>query len=724
MKLFSCLFSRTLLFVLLPIFSFATTTITADHTVLVSNYSFTPAELTISPGETVAFINVEGLHNVNGVTNTLSGESFNNPEEFFLPEVEGTAAGVLIGEITFDQPGTYNYDCSIGFHAQLGMVGTIVVDAYTISDLLVANLIPETNLSWVPFTSYLDPLLNGPGPLTLFLPNRSAVDEVLELMNLNAFDLLAFQDMSAICEYHVATGLWLAEDLEAGMNLPTVYGQDLIISETDGVLQVDGASIIDTNYITDNGVVHVINKCLAPSDLPNATVWDLIKDSDDHQLLEEAIIRSEYVDLLRAQNDLDPSLDLPGPFTVFAPTDAAFEAYSQELGITTAELVAGQFIDDIVRVHIIGSKVESDDFFDGQQLQSYFDETQQTNQITINSDTVFVEGTPIQRADLQAYNGVVHVIEEIILDADELPVLEGTCGTWTLVLEEEPGYYSEGWEGIFVDVQIDGEVISKESGFVNTNPSRFEFGVDEGAVIDLVVNNDPDVNSGGTIPFVTPALKYELYNSNNELVYDSREDQLMSSIYGLTACGAPLSCGVVEIQMFDDYIDGWDIGRLNVSINDDFYRTIPFVAGNFQRAYIPTNNGDVVDFNYVPGFFSNESSYVIYNPEGLLIAAQATPGEAPESVVGLLICEATTSVSNQSANLSTSIFPNPTSDKLYIKSDIEILGVSIINAYGQRIYGNPDSQTVLDVSNLQVGTYILEVRTVERAEFHKFSIVQ
>ena len=79
---------------------------TADHTILVSNYSFTPSELTIAPGDKVAFINVEGLHNVNGITNTLTGDSFYNPEDFFISEIEGIASGVLMGEITFDQPGT------------------------------------------------------------------------------------------------------------------------------------------------------------------------------------------------------------------------------------------------------------------------------------------------------------------------------------------------------------------------------------------------------------------------------------------------------------------------------------------------------------------------------------------------------------------------------------------------------------------------------------------
>ena len=48
----------------------------ADHTVLLINYEFSPSELTISPGETVAFINVEGTHDVNGITNSITGEPF------------------------------------------------------------------------------------------------------------------------------------------------------------------------------------------------------------------------------------------------------------------------------------------------------------------------------------------------------------------------------------------------------------------------------------------------------------------------------------------------------------------------------------------------------------------------------------------------------------------------------------------------------------------------
>ena len=58
----------------------------ADHTIVMADYYFAPAELTIAPGETVAFVNVQGTHNINGITNTLTGEPWGNPVDFFLEE--------------------------------------------------------------------------------------------------------------------------------------------------------------------------------------------------------------------------------------------------------------------------------------------------------------------------------------------------------------------------------------------------------------------------------------------------------------------------------------------------------------------------------------------------------------------------------------------------------------------------------------------------------------
>ena len=65
----------------------------ADHNVIVTNFEFTPSSLTVVPGETVAFINIEGLHGVNGDSSTVTGASYGNPEVFALNQAEGTIEG-------------------------------------------------------------------------------------------------------------------------------------------------------------------------------------------------------------------------------------------------------------------------------------------------------------------------------------------------------------------------------------------------------------------------------------------------------------------------------------------------------------------------------------------------------------------------------------------------------------------------------------------------------
>ena len=107
----------------------------ADHEVLLTNFEFTPSELVISPGETVAFINIQGDHTVNGIANTVTGEPFGNPEEFFLEQTTGSSSGVCMGVLTFEELGLYNFDCSLDFNAQLGMNLTIDVDAFDLNDL-------------------------------------------------------------------------------------------------------------------------------------------------------------------------------------------------------------------------------------------------------------------------------------------------------------------------------------------------------------------------------------------------------------------------------------------------------------------------------------------------------------------------------------------------------------------------------------------------------------
>ena len=95
--------------------------------VTTGGFYFSPQDLAIAPGTTVVWENVGGSHNANGTTNTLTGESFGNPEDFFFSPVSSSGEAVCIGSFTFTIPGVYSYDCSVGTHAALGMVGTVTV---------------------------------------------------------------------------------------------------------------------------------------------------------------------------------------------------------------------------------------------------------------------------------------------------------------------------------------------------------------------------------------------------------------------------------------------------------------------------------------------------------------------------------------------------------------------------------------------------------------------
>ena len=120
--------SSILISILCLLFQFSYSQPTTE-TVEAGAYYFNPDPIEIEVGSTVTWINVGGLHDVNFDINTITGESFGNPESFVLPAVYAVNSDnpVEIGSFTFTVPGTYNYDCSVGTHAEQGMVGQIIV---------------------------------------------------------------------------------------------------------------------------------------------------------------------------------------------------------------------------------------------------------------------------------------------------------------------------------------------------------------------------------------------------------------------------------------------------------------------------------------------------------------------------------------------------------------------------------------------------------------------
>ena len=161
-----------------------------------------------------------------------------------------------------------------------------------------------------------------------------------------------------------------------------------------------------------------------------------------------------------------------------------------------------------------------------------------------------------------------------------------------------------------------------------------------------------------------------------------------------------------------------------ININDEFYITIPMPYGFSQKAFIPTDINDNLDFFYNGGAYQDENSFVIYDSDGELLASEANINQAPEDVTDLIVCENVTSITEQFTNLNTSIFPNPTSGELNINTDIEILRIGIFNIYGQKVFDATYDDNTIDISFLRNNTYLLEIETTKGLEFHKFSIIR
>jgi len=693
----------------------------ADHNILLTDFSFTPDSLVILPGETVAFINVQGTHSVNGVNSTVTGQSFNNPVEFSFPESEGTTQGTCMGVVTFDVPGTYTYDCGVGFHAELGMVGKIVVDAFTIADLLVeatydendeftGYVLPASFQSSYSMNSYLSSYytgqsedsvvdLNGPDSYTVFLPNDAAVDEIRAEFGdpeVSQFDLLAFIDLPAALRYSIVDGVYMAEDLQDGQLLPTTFGQNLTVSEINGTFMVDDATIIATNYTADNGVVHIIDKTLAPSGLPAMSVWDIIEDSENHQFLEDAITVAGFKTLLRKQSEIAGNSQSPaGPFTVFAPTDAAFQAFSQAAGTSTIDLLYASSLNDIVGSHIIESRNLIADISNGTQLPNYANEILQ---MTVNSEGVFVNGIEMTVTDVLAYNGVVHVIDAVLFEAADIPSPVGTCGTWTLNMYDNEG---DGWDNTELYVEVDGEIVSVESGPVSSSAS-FEFAVDEGDLVNLYYL---PMGSGWISEY------YTVVDGNNQVVTSSGQQQVNS--IGLLACPTTPTCGMIEIVMTHEY-DGWGYNRLDVYKNDVLYLPIPYYVGTEQITFIQADNGDVFDFEYIggQGFDPEQEGYKIFGPDGVLVINQDINGQIPESATNIEFCEDQSGLESLLASQVT-VYPNPTNGILEIIAPTTFNGakIQLVDIEGKTVESWSNwTGSKLNLVSFDKGLYILELQ--------------
>lgn len=517
-----------------------------------------------------------------------------------------------------------------------------------------------------------DELYDMDAEYTVFVPNEAAVDDVLALMNLNQYDMLNFSDFEAALDYHIVPGTWMAADLEDGMSLLTIQGQSLSVSVGAGVM-IDDANVIETDITADNGVIHVIDATLAPAGYPEATVVQVVMQSEAHTAFEQAISNAYLVDYLSAQaleaeddNNGDP---LPGPYTLFAPTDDAIAAFAAAYGYADAEsFLASQFVDEFMERHIVIGNYASADLSDGQTLTSMSGEP---ITIAVDAEGVSASGAAVEIADLLAYNGVVHSIGSVLpLD---IPSVSGTCGTWTINLFNNN--MNSAWGNNAVDIYVNGTLLSSETCnevAVDTDGDfwpdeagvcTFAFAVNQGSTIDLIYNGGSDSSE----------LGYELIDQDGNVIFSTSGDTMYppGSVFGLKPCGMDSSCGLIEVTFSDETGEAWIGGSFEV-YSDEYgsYASIDFMdAVFFQsiypfyliKAYVPVNSGELGFAVTPPQQYADLCGYIVRNPAGEVIVNQNLPLVAPESVTGVTACEASEGgICNAEFDVEQATTPNGT----------------------------------------------------------------
>ena len=143
----------------------------------------------------------------------------------------------------------------------------------------------------------------------------------------------------------------------------------------------------------------------ASADASAGTIVDVAASTDGFSTLVAAVEAAGLVDTLSGE----------GPFTVFAPTDDAFAAALDSLGITAEELLADtDTLTSILTYHVIAGEVPSTDVvtLDGQSVETV---NGASVDITVDGDTVMVNDATVTAVDVEASNGVIHVIDTVLL---------------------------------------------------------------------------------------------------------------------------------------------------------------------------------------------------------------------------------------------------------------------------------------------------------------------
>jgi transforming growth factor-beta-induced protein len=250
--------------------------------------------------------------------------------------------------------------------------------------------------------------LKGDGPFTVFAPG----DEAFAKLPAGTVEALLKdpQALGNILKYHVVAGKVMAADVVKLTEAETLLGKKITIKVDGGKVMVDGANVVTTDIETSNGVIHVIDSViLPPADKAGKDIVDTAIGAGSFKTLVAAVEAAGLVDALKGN----------GPFTVFAPTDEAFAALPA--GTVEGLLKDPETLKAILLYHVVEGKVLA---ADAAKLTEANTLNGAAIKISAADGKVMINDAEVVSADVMASNGVIHVINKVILPPADDAMME------------------------------------------------------------------------------------------------------------------------------------------------------------------------------------------------------------------------------------------------------------------------------------------------------------
>ncbi|WP_075342277.1 fasciclin domain-containing protein [Tenacibaculum agarivorans] len=348
--------------------------------------------------------------------------------------------------------------------------------------------------------------LQGAGPFTVFAPSNDAFQALLDSKAAwNSLDDVPVATLKNVLLYHVVATKALSTDLSNGQTLTTLSQGTLTVDTSSGVKITTGAgqsvSVTTPDVNASNGVVHIVDQVFLPGNIQD--IADLAVSTPDLSTLVQALTKANLVSAVQAD----------GPFTVFAPTNAAFQALlDSNASWNTLDDIDADLLKNVLLFHVIGgSAIKSTDLSDtyvntlavGPNDEPLSLQVETTGAIEFNGDAKPVSGL----IDIEATNGVVHVIDKVMLPPNVVTLALNNAGFTSLVAALTDSRHTTD----FVSV------LSGDGPFTVFAPTNDAF--------QALLDSNSSWNSLADIPIGTldKVLKYHVVSGSNV-----QADQLMN----------------------------------------------------------------------------------------------------------------------------------------------------------------------------------------------------